>query len=201
MACFLRVLATRSAQSSRFLACSSCCRVRHISCFSCLLSSKVALATRDIDDSGNFDLVYRGPITGAVRTVKIFSLSTCVATVFGLPVLLIFSKISLIGKFCLACVIGPVGIGTTFLLHLFVRGYVTTMWYNRTDDKVRVCTLSLLASNVVSEFRLQDVDSVDEVKVLSSFTVKGKGFFIHPELIHDKKLVQKLLRLQPTEVK
>ena len=160
--------------------------------FNSMLSSKICRR-----DNEMFDLVYRGPISGAVRAIKVFSLSTCGATITGLPVLIFLGKLSVVGKLALACVLGPVGLGTTFLLHLFVRGYVTSMWYNRTDDVVRVYTLSLLASNVVSEFRLEEVDSVEHVSVLSSFTVNGRGFFIHPEVVNDAKLLEKLLRLHP----
>jgi hypothetical protein len=101
----------------------------------------------------------------------------------------------MVGKLTLACVLGPVGIGTTLLLHLFVRGYVTSMWYNQTGDVVRVYTLSLLASTVMSEFKVEEVDSVEHVNVLSSFTVNGKGFFIQPEVFSDTKLLERLLRL------
>lgn len=159
------------------------------------ISSKLSANVYRDNNGQMFDLVYRGPVSGAVRAVKIFSLSTCGATVIGLPVLLLFGKLSMVGKLTLACVLGPVGIGTTLLLHLFVRGYVTSMWYNQTGDVVRVYTLSLLASTVMSEFKVEEVDSVEHVNVLSSFTVNGKGFFIQPEVFSDTKLLERLLRL------
>ncbi|XP_062501902.1 uncharacterized protein LOC134179009 [Corticium candelabrum] len=192
MASMARLVAARTACMSTCLSRASCCKLRCLAGFSSISHTEKG----DKLNASQFELVYTAPIAGAVKAIKVFSLSTCVATIIGLPILVVFGKLSLMGKVSLACVIGPIGIGTTFLLHLFVRGYITNMWYSRKTNKLRISTLSLLATNVMTEFGMEDIDAVDTVNVLSTFTVKGKGYFIHPEVFSDKELVERLLQLQ-----
>ena len=70
------------------------------------------------------ELVYSAPLRGAVRAVKVFSLSTTVAVILGSPVLVFMGKASvpLVAKVFMSSLLMFVGIGTTALLHWVIKG-------------------------------------------------------------------------------
>lgn len=74
--------------------------------------------------SGNVELVYTAPLKGAVRAIKIFSLSTAVATFFGGPVLVWLGNpsVPLVARVMMSSVVMLVGLGTTALLHWLLKG-------------------------------------------------------------------------------
>ena len=77
-----------------------------------------------ITGGGNMELVYTAPLKGAVRAIKVFSLTTAVATFFGGPVLVWLGNpsVPLVARVMMSSVVMLVGLGTTALLHWLVKG-------------------------------------------------------------------------------
>ena len=70
------------------------------------------------------ELVYTAPLKGAIRAIKIFSLTTAVATFFGGPVLVLFGNpsVPLVARVMMSSMVMLVGLGTTAILHWLVKG-------------------------------------------------------------------------------
>lgn len=69
-------------------------------------------------------MVYRAPLKGAVRAIKVFSLTTAVAAFFGGPTLVWMGNpsVPLVGRVMMSTLVMLVGLGTTGLLHWLVKG-------------------------------------------------------------------------------
>ncbi len=74
--------------------------------------------------SSDNEVVYVAPLRGAVRAVKVFSLSTAVAAFFGGPVLVWLGNpsVPLAGRVIMSSLVMLVGLGTTGVLHWLVKG-------------------------------------------------------------------------------
>lgn len=70
------------------------------------------------------EVVYVAPLKGAVRAIKVFSLTTAVAAFFGGPMLVWMGNpsVPLVGRVMMSSVVMLVGLGTTALLHWLVKG-------------------------------------------------------------------------------
>lgn len=74
--------------------------------------------------STDTEVVYIAPLKGAVRAIKVFSLTTAVAAFFGGPVLVWLGNpsVPVVGRVMMSTVVMMVGLGTTALLHWLVKG-------------------------------------------------------------------------------
>ena len=72
------------------------------------------------------EVVYTAPLKGAVRAIKIFSLTTAVLAFFGGPVLVWCGNpsVPLVGRAMMSSLVMVVGLGTTAILHWLVKGEV-----------------------------------------------------------------------------
>eukprot|EP00118_Oscarella_pearsei_P027169 m.310864 g.310864 ORF g.310864 m.310864 type:complete len:200 (+) comp55878_c0_seq1:3-602(+) len=144
--------------------------------------------------------VYEGPLKQPVKAVKLFSLSTCVATLVGSPILLYFGKesVPLVAKVGMVGIVGIIGIGSTALLHWFTKGYVRGMSYDDQTDTIQIETLSVFAWPLLREFSVDDVKPIEGKRVFSNFSVGDRHYFIHPEVFTDGDLLARLLSLGPS---
>ena len=69
-------------------------------------------------------MVYVAPLKGAVRAIKVFSLTTATGAFFGGPVLVWLGNpsVPLAGRLIMSTLVMLVGLGTTGLLHWLVKG-------------------------------------------------------------------------------
>lgn len=70
------------------------------------------------------EVVYVAPLKGAVRAIKVFSLTTALASFFGGPILVWLGNLTvpLAGRVIMTSLVMLVGLGTTALLHWLVKG-------------------------------------------------------------------------------
>lgn len=70
------------------------------------------------------EVVYVAPLKGAVRAIKVFSLTTAMAAFFGGPVLVWLGNpsVPLVGRVMMSTIVMLAGLGTTALLHWLVKG-------------------------------------------------------------------------------
>ena len=137
-------------------------------------------------------LVYEGPLSRSVQTVKVFSLSTALATVVATPVLMIYGKesVPLVGKIAIATTILLAGTSTTFLLHWVTKVYVHKMLYNAATETFTVETMSMLARRKETEFKLNEIRLAKEPSAFTTFKAKGKKYFLHTDLMEAQQVLQ-----------
>ena len=140
----------------------------------------------------NWRVVYEGPLSRAVKRIKIFSLTTATASMIGCPILVFFGKqsVPLVGKLAIAGLLGIVGVATTLFLHAFTRTYVHKAYFSPEEQKFAVETFSLFARLKRSEFYAHDVVIPKEGKMFSTFEAYGRRYFIHEELIEAQQILQ-----------
>ena len=145
-------------------------------------------------ESSKFELIYTAPLKGAIRTVKVFSLSTATAAVLGGPVLVWLGNpsVPLSGRIIMSSLVMLVGISTTALLHWLVKGYVIRMYYNEETKMVQLYTLSVFGRKKLHEFNISEARP-PSATAFSSFQARGKSYFVHAEVFKDKKILSGLL--------
>lgn len=143
---------------------------------------------------GDFELVYTAPLKGAIRAVKLFSLTTAAAALVGGPVLVCMGNpsVPLSGRVIMSTLVMLVGISTTALLHWLIKGYVIRMHYNRNTNMIRLHTLSVIGRKKYHEFELSEAKP-PSATAFSSFQARDKSYFIHAEVFKDEKLASSLL--------
>lgn len=144
---------------------------------------------------GDYKLVYTGPLKGAMRAVKVFSLSTAVAALFGLPVLAWLGNptVPMVARVALCSFVMVVGLSTTAILHWLMKGYVIRMEYDEKAERVIVHTLSITARRKRHEFHLSEAKPPASATAFSTFRANGKSFFLHTDVFADKKLLSAML--------
>ncbi len=143
---------------------------------------------------GEFELVYTAPLKGAVRAIKLFSLSTAAAAMVGGPVLVCMGNpsVPLLGRVIMSTLVMLVGASTTALLHWLIKGYVIRMYYNKNTNMIQLYTLSLIGRKKYYEFDLSEAKP-PSATAFSSFEARGKGYFVHGEVFKNEKLLSSLL--------
>ena len=142
--------------------------------------------------SNDRQLVYEGPLSRSVQHVKVFSLSTALATIVGTPILMIYGKesVPLVGKLAIATTILLAGTTTTFILHWITKVYVHKMFYNVATETFIVETMSMLARRKEAEFKLNEIRLAKEPTSFATFQARGKKYFLHTDLLEAQQVLQ-----------
>ena len=140
-------------------------------------------------------LVYTGPLTKAVRSLKIFSLITACCTVTFSPIIVYLGNPAtpIVGRIAIASLVTTVGVSTTFILHWFVKSYVSNLYFNQATGRVTVETFSIFGRKKETSFHISEATPPDSVSAFSTFQGGGKSFFMHTELFEDPYLLRQLL--------
>ena len=142
--------------------------------------------------SNGRQLVYEGPLSRSIQLVKVFSLSTALATVVATPILMLYGKesVPLVGKVAIATTILLAGTSTTFLLHWITKVYVHKMFYNVATETFIVETMSMLARRRETELKLNEIRLAKEPTAFTTFQGKGKKYFLHTDLLEAQQVLQ-----------
>ena len=142
-----------------------------------------------------FQLVYTAPLKGAVRAIKIFSLTTATAAVLGGPILVWMGNqsVPLSGRVIMSSLVMLVGISTTALLHWLVKGYVIQMYFDEDTKTVQLYTLSMFGRKKLHQFNISEAGPPSSATAFSSFQARGKSYFLHAEVFKDRKVLSGLL--------
>lgn len=148
--------------------------------------------------AGEFKLVYTGPFKGAVRALKVFSLTTAVLASVGGPVLVWLGdeSVPLAGRVALSSLVLFVSISTTAILHWLLKGYIIHLHYNPGAQRVAAYTLSLLASKTRNEFHISDIRPPAGLAGFNTFQALGKSYFMHTDIFPDKQMLSQMLNTQ-----
>ena len=151
--------------------------------------------------AGEFQLVYTGPFKGAVRALKVFSLTTAVLASVGGPVLVWLGdeSVPLAGRVALSSLVMFVSISTTAILHWLLKGYIIHLHYNPGAQRVAAYTLSLLARKTRNEFDISDIRPPAGLAGFSTFQALGKSYFMHTDIFPDKQMLSQMLNTHSSE--
>ena len=171
---------------------------RHPTTYGAVVGRHVSTQTSkdsSLGATGEFQLVYTGPLKGAVMALKVFSLSTAVLASFGGPVLVWLGKdsVPVAARIAMSTLVLLVSLSTTAILHWLLKGYITHLYYQPHTQRVAALTLSLLAQRVRSEFDAHEMRPPSGLAGFSTFQAGGRGYFMHTEVFPDKQLLSALL--------
>ena len=132
----------------------------------------------------DYRLVYEGPLSNTVKYIKTFSLATCVASLIGAPILIMYGKESVptAGKIAVAATVLLMGTSTTIILHWFTRVYVHRMYYNPVKSSFAVETMNLIARKRTTYFPVDHIQYPLSERAFSTFSAEGSKYFLHMEL-------------------
>jgi len=146
-------------------------------------------------------LVYEGPFQMAVRMTKVLSISSCILTSTGAPLLAYAEPSST--SYALAGLIMTFGLATTTLLNLAIKPYIRRAWFDYSslsDPKVdpaleieQITLFGRLKKTVISASEIEVPESI--MRPMTTFYVKNTPFFISYELFPDQELLAKFIEL------
>lgn len=149
----------------------------HSSCAQrCLHSSRTQLS----DDTQYKQplVVYRGPLTGQMKRLKVFSLFTSGVGMYVAPTVMAeMSKAGMGIAIMMGSVMGIFTLMTPALIHMVVRNYVTRLEYDAATDKYTACTITLLLRTRTVTFGVDEVEVPDIPGMFTTFVVRGKSLF------------------------
>ena len=125
------------------------------------------------------ELIYEGPLNGAVRRIKVVSATTLGCSLL-LPTLALVTKssetVSALGKLAVGGTAVFAGVGSTAALHWCTLPFVFEL--RRRGDRVVATRMTLLAQRTTHEFRMADVTPHPTTwRPFVSFQARGVDFF------------------------
>ena len=146
--------------------------------------------------SSTTSLVYTAPLISAVRNLKLVSITTASGSVVVGPLIVLSDNISspLVARLALCSMICLVGTSTTATLHYFLRGYITRLYYNKTDGLVTANVLSIFGRKKERSFYLTQVETPANRLGFNTFQVNGTHYYLHPNVIEDNTLDEQLMK-------
>jgi hypothetical protein len=128
--------------------------------------------------------IYTGAFSETVKRVKMLSLGSLAATVFGCPLLIELSagaSLDASSKIVLAGSMSSIGAFTTIMLQWFVNPYVRRLWVDsETKTKVTAEKTSLLLQTYYAKFDLKDMKVCDSSHPLVTWEANGEKFYVEP---------------------
>ncbi|KAF0314405.1 Transmembrane protein 70, mitochondrial [Amphibalanus amphitrite] len=123
-------------------------------------------------------VVYRGPLTGQMKRLKVFSLFTSAVGMYVAPTVMAeMGKAGMGIAIMMGSVMGIFTLMTPVLIHLVVRNYVTQLTYDPSSDHYTANTITLMLRTRQVEFSPADVHVPDVPGMFTTFVAKGKPLF------------------------
>eukprot|EP00127_Corallochytrium_limacisporum_P006238 Clim_evm14s222 gene=Clim_evmTU14s222 len=154
---------------------------------------QLAGTTIDDKDEGavRYETVYESKVSQALRTIKIISFTSCLASITAGPVIAIYGNqsISMNGRLAIGAIIATMGIFTTASLHSFAKGYVTKLEYDEENQKLRVSKVGLMGQVLESTVSLDDVGPIRSVHPYLNVRMGNQDLYVprdqikHPDLL------------------
>ena len=148
-------------------------------------------------------LIYESPFAALTLKLKRVSLTSAAIGIVGLPVLSVFygaGDVPATGQLAVVATAGVTAVGSTMLLGYCFSPYVHTMELlddnSNGEQKIKMFTRDILARQVETIFDpATDVSppAKNNTRPFCNFMVRGKPFYIHPDLVKDHKVRAQLL--------
>lgn len=99
--------------------------------------------------------------------------------------------------------LSTVSVGTTGLLHVLTKPYVTAMSVDEEKDPedpkyLRVSTLSVLGGDSSQHIPLSEIQSVTSLHPFAVFQAQGRVYHVDHETVDDLHVANRLLEVVPT---
>lgn len=158
----------------------------------------VDLQSRSAPPEDNSTVIYTAPFIAACRTVKMFSLSSCLISLMSAPVMMVLapSTIPPGGRISMGLVVASLGLGTTLALTAFTKPYVVRIYKHQPIDNSEptftIEQFNLLARPVyttvpLSAFIPLHNRGFKNLRAVVADQKSGKDvnvdFFLHPEIL------------------
>ncbi|KAK9833075.1 hypothetical protein WJX74_006371 [Apatococcus lobatus] len=142
---------------------------------------------------------YQGPLSQAVRRVKLLSVFSCASAFAAAPLILGLDSglETLAAKASVASTLCCFGMFTTGLMHWFTGPYVHQLTYDRSTQRFSAKTMSLLARPVHTSFSAQDVRYPQSLRPNVTFQVGNQFFALDVDNFPDRSVLAKLLPPEP----
>lgn len=146
---------------------------------------------KDDKDSG---VVYYGPISSAIKKVKLLSLSTCCLSVSLGPVITFMTSpdMNVILKGAVASSVIFLSATTTAALHWFVSPYIHKLKWQPGSDSFEVEMMTWLATYVPRTIKFADIRAPETQRPFVTFKANGNFYFVDTEHCHNKALLARL---------
>ncbi|CAH1394840.1 unnamed protein product [Nezara viridula] len=146
--------------------------------------------------SKNHEIVYIGPLTRQIRSVKLFSLLSSFTGVFAQPV--IYEKAQEIGTstpmlIAVCSFVGFFTFVTPVLLHFITKKYVTSIEYNSKDDSYKASIYTLFIRKKEISFKPGEAVVPDVLGMFTSMTIRGIPLFIDARFFDDLHHYKKIM--------
>ncbi|XP_023014018.2 transmembrane protein 70 homolog, mitochondrial [Leptinotarsa decemlineata] len=139
--------------------------------------------------------VYHGVLTPQIKAVKIFSLSSSIVGVIAQPFLYkeIFATSNVPIILAAYSFIGFFTVVTPILLHLITKKYIIQLNYNKETNTYIAKTVNFFCIPKETEFTPEDVKVPDVPGMFTTFSAKGKSFFVDPRLFEQPEHYSKIM--------
>lgn len=137
-------------------------------------------------------LVYSGPFSTAVKSIKIVSVMTSTTALFVSPLLLLFGReeVPMVGKAMVVAITLIASWGTTGMLHMLTRTYIHKLFYDRAEQKFTAHTSTLFSRTRETQFLASEIaqPKTGFSALFSTFVAKKRHFYLHQELMRESNI-------------
>eukprot|EP00897_Mesotaenium_endlicherianum_P002130 jgi/Mesen1/1945/ME000146S01030 len=139
-------------------------------------------------------VVYVAPFSGALKRVKVLSVTTCFLSMTLGPVVTFYTLpgVSILVKGTIATLMMLLSASTTAGLHWFSSPYIHKLAWRPGADRVQVELLSWMATKTTYDFNLSEVKAADTQRPLVTFVAKGKYLYVDRDSFPDQELYRQL---------
>ena len=160
------------------------------------LPRAVSSASKDLPsyDTTKGHLVYEGRLTKQVKYVKGITISTSVMGILAQP--LVLPSVALLPVFAQAFIGGSFTlfiIGNPLLFQLLTKRYITSLYYDGTNEVFTAHTLSFFLQKKTEKFQAEDVEVPDIPIPFTTFKVNNKPFFVDQTSFIQPHIFKKLM--------
>lgn len=147
--------------------------------------------------------IYEGPLSGAIKALKMFSITSCAMSMVASPLLVLMSdpSISFTARAGLGFTVLTFGVSTTGAMSFLTSPYVVGVWQHDEDlNNITIESYSLLGTRKCTPVSMDQVDT-NVTRPFISFTdaASGNSFFIHRQQAEDHPTLEKLVGAAPAE--
>jgi hypothetical protein len=147
-----------------------------------------------IKSSSTPNLVYEGTITGMIKGLKVFSVTTSLVAIVGQPyVFLQLYKTVPLPVLVFSGFLGVTAILSPLVLQWFTKRYVTHLYLDPQTNAFFADTLGLLGGKRSIQFKASEVTVPAVSGPFTSFIVKGKPYLVDPQLFQDMEAYKHLM--------
>ena len=149
-------------------------------------STSTHCCAKELSEKG--EVVYTGAISGMIKGVKIFSLSTSVIGICLQPMLLFSNQELPTGlKFAIGGFINFFVFMNPFIIHYIAKKYVTQLCWNRRSGVFTATTWSFFLQRRELQFTAEDVKVPDVPGMFTFLEAKGTPLFLDPHAFEDSE--------------